>query len=88
MPEQAFDFDNIGFGMLATDAFAGDVARHLVQIQRHREPLFAGHLAIAFDLFVQCRGRSHGWFNKPCGSQLQVVIRYRTLRYIIAKVFE
>jgi hypothetical protein len=30
-----------------------------MQIQRHAKPLFAGHLAVAFDLFVQCRYRIH-----------------------------
>jgi len=45
--------------MLAANAFTGDVAGHLVQLQRNRQTLLTGHLAIAFDLFVQCRCRGH-----------------------------
>jgi hypothetical protein len=47
--------------MLMANALAGDVARHLAQLPRQGRPLLAGHLAIAFDLFVQCRCRSHGF---------------------------
>jgi hypothetical protein len=57
--QQAFNFGAIGFGILTTDAFACDGARHLVQIKRHAKPLFAGHLAVVFDLFAQCRCRIH-----------------------------
>jgi hypothetical protein len=43
--------------MLPPDSFARDVAGHFVQFQGDRQPLLAGHLAVAFDLFV---GRNFG----------------------------
>jgi hypothetical protein len=60
MKEQAFDFSRVGFGMLSADPFAGNVARQLVQTQRDGQPLFARHQTVAFNLFVQRGGRSHG----------------------------
>jgi hypothetical protein len=57
--QQSFNFGDASFWILAADAFARDVAGHLVQVERDAKPLFAGHLAVAFNLFVQCRCRSH-----------------------------
>jgi hypothetical protein len=57
--KQAFDFGGVGFGMLAANAFTADVTIQFVQIHRHGESPLARHLAIAFDLLVQARGRIH-----------------------------
>ena len=59
MTKQTFNFGDANFWILAADAFARDVAGHFMQVERDAQPLFAGHLAIAFDLFVQCRCRIH-----------------------------
>ena len=45
--------------MLATDAFARDVARQLMQIEGDLQTLLAGHLAITFDLVFHCSVWSH-----------------------------
>ena len=57
--KKALNFVRIGFWILAANAFARDITGHLMQFQRHAKPLFTSHLAIAFNLFVQCRCRSH-----------------------------
>ena len=46
--------------MLPSDARPCDVAGHLVHVQSDLEPLLAGHLAVAFNLLLQCRGCIHG----------------------------
>ena len=58
--EEFFDFGLGGLGMLAADAFAGDVAGQLVEVQGDGETLFAGHGAVAFDLGGECLLRVHG----------------------------
>ena len=45
--------------MLAADAFTGDVAGQLVQVQCDGEALFAGHGSITFDLGRECLLRIH-----------------------------
>jgi hypothetical protein len=58
--EEFFDFHRGGVGMLAADAFAGDVAGQFMQVQRDGEALFAGHRAVTFDLGDECLLRIHG----------------------------
>jgi hypothetical protein len=58
--EEFLDFRRGGLGMLAADAFAGDVAGQLVQVQGDGETLFAGHGAVTFDLRDECLLRVHG----------------------------
>ena len=66
--QEAFNFGNASFWILTADAFARDVAGHFVQIQGYAKSLFAGHLTVAFNLFVQCDCRSHGFsiISFPC----------------------
>lgn len=60
MSKQAFDFGNIGLGMLAANSFTRDVTGHLVQLQGDSQALLASHLTIALNLLLQCRGCIHG----------------------------
>jgi len=52
--EKFFNFSFTCVWMLPPNSFARDVAGHFVQFQSDRQSLFAGHLTIAFDLFVSC----------------------------------
>ena len=57
--EEFLDFRRGGLGMLAADAFTGDVAGQFMQLQRDGETLFAGHGSITFDLCGECLLRIH-----------------------------
>jgi hypothetical protein len=46
-----FNLFGCGGGMLSADSFAGNIARQFMQLQDHSQPLFPGHVAIAFNLF-------------------------------------
>jgi hypothetical protein len=60
LAQQIFNFLFARVGILSADAFSRDIASQLVQIQSDLQTLLAGHRAVAFDLFVQCRFRSPG----------------------------
>ncbi len=62
--EEFFDLGGGGVWMLVADAFAGDVAGEFVEAEADSETLFAGHLAIQFDLFVERLLGVHG-INSP-----------------------
>src|SRR2546422_4197379 len=57
--QQALDFGGAGLGVLAADAFPGNVTRQLVQLQRQSQALLTGHTTVTLDLFFQCHCRSH-----------------------------
>jgi hypothetical protein len=57
--KQALDFSGAGLGVLAANAFPGNVARQLVQLQRQSQALFTRHTTVTLDLFFQCHSRSH-----------------------------
>jgi hypothetical protein len=62
MTQEAFHFVRISSGMLATDSLTSHFAGQFVQFQRDGQPLFAGHLAIAFNLFLRRGRRCHKSF--------------------------
>jgi len=49
----------IRVGVLMADACARHVASQLMQLQRNLQTLLAGHLAVAFNLFVESGCRRH-----------------------------
>ena len=57
--KKVFNFGVIRFWMLPANSRTRDVAGHFMQVQSNLQTLLAGHLAVAFNLFVQCRCRSH-----------------------------
>jgi hypothetical protein len=57
--ELLFDFAGGGVGELIANAGACDFAGEFVQAQGNLQALFAGHLAIEFDLFFQRGFGSH-----------------------------
>jgi hypothetical protein len=57
--KQALDFGGAGLGVLAANAFPGNVARQLVQLQRQSQALFTRHTTVTLDLFFRCDSRSH-----------------------------
>ncbi len=70
--------------MTVTNAFARDVARHRVEIERDRQPFFAGHLAITLDLLIKGGACGHAFFisqsesvatRPPAGSAAEGVER-------------
>lgn len=58
-PQQAFDFLVAGTGMLMADAFAREIAGEFVQVESDGDALFAGHLAVTFDLDFSGCLRTH-----------------------------
>lgn len=50
--QQPLHFTRIGAGMLLTNAFAGDFAGQLMQLEGDLQSLLARHFAIAADLSV------------------------------------
>ena len=64
--KQSLNFGFIRVWKLPPDVRPRDVAGHFMQIQRNLQPLFTGHLAIAFNLLVQCRFRSHAFSIIQC----------------------
>jgi hypothetical protein len=55
----AFDLGVVRIRVPPADSLARDIARKLVQRQRNPEALFAGHPAVAGDLFVDSGSRVH-----------------------------
>ena len=55
----ALDLDVVGIRVPKADSLARDIARKLVQRQGNSEALFAGHPAVAGDLFVESGLRVH-----------------------------
>ena len=55
--KHALDFGGAGLGVLAADAFPGNVTRQLVQLQRQSQALLTGHTTVTLDLFFQCHCR-------------------------------
>ena len=59
MAEQTIHFGRVCAWILAADAFARDVAGQFMQTQGDGQTLFASPLAVAFNLFFQCRRCIH-----------------------------
>ena len=57
--KKILNFRFIRFWMLPANSRPRDVAGHFVQIQSNLQPLFASHLAVAFNLFVESCCRRH-----------------------------
>ncbi len=55
----AFDLGVVGIRIPKADSLARDIARKLVQRQRNPEALFAGHPAVAGDLFLESKSWVH-----------------------------
>ena len=57
--KKILNFSFIRLRMLPANSRPRDVAGHFVQIQSNLQPLLAGHLAVAFNLFDESGCRRH-----------------------------